>query len=234
MATTFDVPNPGSPMGKQELAAFRAVLQLSEHDWQQVVAAFNSTPPALTLEQYTNAIESKLLIDRDLVRALVRTLADTFLAGTTSDRDVSRILQLIVNALDLAEPVEALRNDYHTAAFQQRVSTLLESSALETAFKVGRLLYENERIVQAIQITTELRPIFDDGTEELSVGSLIIHNLKIVYLQDGQTKNEFFAMHPDDVQRMRLQLSRAEAKEASLRRTLRDTSVAPLARDGNN
>ena len=216
------------------LFALRQIQLLSDDSFTNLVNAFQETPLSLTLEGYTSRVQTKAQLGLPVIRAIVDAVGILQWELRGRGLSTSEVVDTVRRALDDAEPDESLREGYRNDTFKQRLVTLLElNQSLNLELKIGRLIYEQERSVQEMRIVTELRPIFRDDVDDVPVGNIALHNLRLSYFQDGEQKSFFVTLDSDDIIKLRAQLNRAEEKEASLRKAL-ETTVMPILTEDTN
>lgn len=130
--------------------------------------------------------------------------------------------------------ISSLKRDGALDDFDENVA--LEN--LSAIFSVPELGFENT--VQELTISyqnnllnsriiTDMRPVFSKG-DDLKVDTIIItHNLELTYLENGQSKTEYFALNSKDIEDLTKVLERAKNKEGALRETFKSvTSFAEV------
>ena len=95
-------------------------------------------------------------------------------------------------------------------------------------FKSTFLSREREKILRESNVYTDIRPIFnDDGTKIFS--SMILHNLKIAYLDNnGHFEEIYLALDDEDLAKLKANIIRAEEKEKSIRKKLKSVDLPLL------
>lgn len=229
MSPTLDVPNPGTPITPQQLFAFRQILLLPQESLHELIRAFESAPFTLRLDTYISQVAEKTRLEQDIIQAIVDTLATLYWNRTSTDQPVSVLVEVVLRALDQAEPDDELRHRYKDNEFKDRLTTLFGlDRSLNVELKIGRLLYEQEHTLQDMRIITELRPVFRDDPGEIPIGTIALHRMRISYFQDGQTQQFFVTLDSSDITKLRAQLNRAELKERSLKAALERTTLPLL------
>jgi hypothetical protein len=138
--------------------------------------------------------------------------------------DVSNILQ--------AENQDRLKPDGGDwEPFKGRLSRLLRfEQLLGITAKAYAVMSEHSHVYRNIgtRVLTDIRPVFPNDLEEPLSAAVIVHTLKIAYLE-GNTRKEFFvAMDNKDIHELRELLDRADKKAAKLRSILQATQLAYL------
>lgn len=94
---------------------------------------------------------------------------------------------------------------------------ILKDSVGET-LKGYELLTENEKNYRSSRAITDVRFIFKDDVDQTRPNkAVIVHRLKLDYLERGTTKSIYFALDNNDIQDLIKTLQRAISKEKLLR-----------------
>ncbi len=94
--------------------------------------------------------------------------------------------------------------------------------------KASELQTEYERVFLDARILSDIRTVFAPDLSEKPTVSLIIHNLRISYSQDGRTRNCHFALDSDDILQLQKELERAVEKEHTLQDLLDSARICWL------
>lgn len=94
---------------------------------------------------------------------------------------------------------------------------LANNEFIRLTFKAHSIKGEYQKILTNTRIISDARFIFSDNEVNSSNNSLIIHQLKVEYREDNQTKQTFFALDKNDLEKLSKQIDRAKEKETLIR-----------------
>lgn len=125
---------------------------------------------------------------------------------------------VIIDAMNDSEN-EALKiSEENLSDFKQKFSALLNVNSLSIRTKAQNLRMEHTNVLKDMSLITDLRPIFGDNVDETPAGIVLVHTLKIVYEQNDEPMNFYFALDDDDLSKFISVLKRAQVKSESLRK----------------
>lgn len=82
--------------------------------------------------------------------------------------------------------------------------------------KAVDLIQEQERVLRAARIMTDLRPVFDLGATKPPESFVLFHTLKLIYSEDRTTKEFYLALDSTDLELLHDDISRALQKKEHL------------------
>lgn len=126
---------------------------------------------------------------------------------------------------DLAETLYATKNPPAIAeqTFIERVEALLNVETLRLSGRAWGLLTENQRNFVDSRIVTDIRPVFGDDEPPRPQAAIVVHSLKIIFIEDGETREFFVSLDSKDLQEMIDVLRRAQSKAEGLKPLLEGT-----------
>jgi hypothetical protein len=205
-----------------------ALASLSDDSFRELVQALTETKPTFYPAEFGVRVASKVGIDANVVDEIVRFILPLY--SLRSDMEVT-IPQFVDIFLEAAEeiPSDVLEIEETKDVLAQRLPRLLElEQSIGVISKAQFIANEHNRLLTTSRIYTELRPIFKENPEELLVAGVILHKLKIAYIEGNDTKEFFVTLDANDLENLRKALDRAEKKAQSLRTLLSSTPMAIL------
>lgn len=131
-----------------------------------------------------------------------------------------------VEDLSRAEDLEIPEDERQT--FAERVSLLLANPTIQAVARSLDVQTEQQRVFLESRILTDLRPVFTGDSETQLLGMLVVHSLKILYSEDGQTKSFYISLDQRDAEQLKGTLKRAEDKAQALKETLLASKITQL------
>jgi hypothetical protein len=116
------------------------------------------------------------------------------------------------------------------AALEQRLIILLNDQKIYYAYKSRKLITENANNFLSCRIVSDIRPVFDFDIEQQPIAGVITHNLHIHYDSElsGVHKDFFICLDSYDIQVLMESLVRAEKKEETLGKVLKQSGMKNL------
>jgi hypothetical protein len=112
--------------------------------------------------------------------------------------------------------------------FKQRLDKLLGIEAFKTIAKAGRLQRQGERLFCSSRILSDVRPVFGPRPTQRPVGAVVTHTLRLGYHEGSEHKEFFVILDSDDLIEMSEVVTRAMAKDRTLRELLSSAKLPDL------
>ena len=107
-----------------------------------------------------------------------------------------------------------------------RLGELLEADgSLSRRSKARNVVKEHGMMFCSCRVLTDVRPVFSKNPESEPEDMVIVHTIKLVYHEGGKHKEVFVAADLSDLKKLRDALDRAEKKEVTLSKMLKDKQV---------
>lgn len=81
---------------------------------------------------------------------------------------------------------------------------------------------EHEKIYEDNRIVTDIRVVYDESIELPIEYALIIHKLRLSFIENGEIKAAIFALDNSDLEALRISIERAQEKEKIIESTLQE------------
>lgn len=184
---------------------FNIFLSLDSNDIDQLVSGLVSTPAGILPDRLSKDYYQKLKISLEDLNKLLIMIFSLCDAKNNSDNKVEVFATDIVNALKQHETL----NTKITESTQDNLIRILNSSSsLQLTARALKLVHEREKLILETRIMTDIRPIISE--ENTLLGSVIIHNLKVIYQEAGQTKEIHFALDSEDLKSLSENIEQTE------------------------
>jgi hypothetical protein len=191
---------------------------LSPEEIAALLKAIREGGPSLDISELTEAIASRLSIERSRVDVILSLLMGLQGAreglGLTVDEFVAE-LRLSLESSD-REELRDLTPDW--ATFQNAISeALADDTALAISTKAMDVMADHAKQYCTARVLTDLRPVFRANLEQEEPLFVTIHTLKIVYHENGKHLELFVALDRSDLGQLRSVAERAIKKEDTLK-----------------
>ncbi len=221
-ATTGRLQIPRSDYPK-----LRALLTLSDENLGHLMSAIQDTDAALPLPEFARRIAAKANIDPQLVGDVVDVLISLYSVRLDSGLDVPEFIDLLQETIDATGREDLIPADGNWEPLKERLNVISQLQSIFITTKAIDLRLRNQRTFIDAQIVTDLRPIFDADSGANVAAAIIIHGLRITYIEDRETRDFFVTLDGADIHTLRSLLNRAESKASNLAKII-DQSSVPL------
>ncbi len=186
-----------------------------------LTAALTKTKPRFRIENFAQDVTKKAQIDSSEFSELLTTLTGMYLAIEQSGIDIEDFLQAVVDEMIGDKLIEVDQN------WEVPKKALFEIFATPNAFVISAkavdIMTAHQRQFTTVRTFTDLRPIYGPDVSKRPVAALILHKLQVNYLENGESKQIFFALDRHDLLKFQDVLERALQKGQTLQSTLKDS-----------
>jgi hypothetical protein len=131
----------------------------------------------------------------------------------------------IVRALTTGEKNDPKLDKKAAAAFEKNLTRILSRSGVVLKAKAVSVATDVQRVFSNARILTDLRPVFGEHVSEQALGTVILHNLKIGFAENGRESEFFVTLDSQDLRNLQAHIERALSKEASLKTFVEGTHL---------
>lgn len=230
MTARNDIPIRLGGIPSQYEDGFAKLLSLlGREPAQELLEALKEVPPTMDYSAMISALDQRTnTIPHDDVADIVFALLPLSTLQADLDTSASNIAESISRELERSDSENLRLTSEVRERFKDFLVELLSSPPLKIAGKARNLQLEDEHVFQEARIVTDIRPVFGDDSESRPVGAIIVHTLKLGYLDGNQFKNFYISIDAKDIRVVRDLLERADTKAAGLRDVLEAAEVAHI------
>ena len=196
---------------------FELLFALSSAKRKKLLEEIKHSKAGLSTADLIKEVSKSLKIDAHECEAMIATIISLFEAKNNTDTSLEEFIDGIIFAL------KATKNKKLKPSpnLKQQLRQLLNSEhTFALTLRANNLATERERILSETEITTDIRPIFDEKNKKIDAAT-ILHNLKLKYYKDGRAREEYFSLSADDIKKLKQQIADAENKELMLRKEIK-------------
>ncbi len=200
-------------------AALVCLTSLTDESVTKLLSAFKDITPSVFRKDLSEKIASSSVegISPSDALGLVDALFSLYVVKTSTAKSAEAL------ADDVARAVEGVASEGHSLTkesldvFQDRLKQLLSVEAVDVCSKATGLQIEYQKIFGNARVQTDVRPVFGNDVSAKPLGFLLLHNLKIEYIESGQQREVFLALTSEDVDDLLEILERAKTKTNTLK-----------------
>lgn len=202
---------------KNQEEPFASLLGLSDAEAEGLLEALRGAEPALTLEGVVAQVLNRINTPVRNLRGIIAVLTSLLI---TRDRNDLSTEQVIDEALDAAESERLgpfAQGQPNRDALRQRLIALLslEKPLLVTSRAID-VMSSHKNVFESARVLTDIRYVFSSPVSVEPVAGLIIHNLEINTVTDGQPVSYYAALDNADLRKLQQVIERAIQKERAL------------------
>lgn len=198
-----------------------SITSLSNVAMVELEAILGGAKQALISREETSELAAQLKsIPTKKGVEIIEALLPLYMLKGSANKSTSEFVGNVINSLTHGSEDEESLSDEQVKLLESRLASLLGLRAIDLSAKALSVLFEQQRVFQAARVLTDIRPVFNYDALELPTSAVLIHNLKIEYLEDGEAKEFFVAMDRKDLRKLQDVLERANHKEVSIKTAL--------------
>jgi hypothetical protein len=168
--------------------------------------------------------------EEDIERIFQSVMA-LHMARSTAETPVEQFCVDIVDELQQSGPERLRLDDAERERFVRRLRQIFSFDSLTIAAKSRDLQTDHDHIYLTSRIVTDVRPVFRAAPDETPAGMVLVHMLKLGYLdrgRNGERANFYLALDDADLVSLKKLLERAELKAKTLRAKLQNAGIRSL------
>lgn len=164
-------------------------------------------------------------LDYDEALEITDAIVTMFPALALTNNGVDDFANKIASVMNIGVPAENHLSEKELKKLNTRLLKLLCLKNLAMSSKAASVYFENERNLGSARVITDIRPVFDQITDEIG-GALVLHTLKIEYLKEGEPREFFVALDDVDLDDLLEKLNRAKRKSSEAKKLLKSTGLS--------
>jgi hypothetical protein len=207
--TKFQIPEAFLP-------GFTELSKLSSDDAEKIGTLLNQIPVGATIQDFREAFTEADLPENIQVTAETVFSMGALLAGETGG-DIAELTAGLSKAFQ--ERNQGKITDEETQQLKRNLLIILKNGDnLKKTYKAYQLFSENARIYRNSRVMTDIRLLFNDEPDSNPRSGLIVHQVKIEFVENEEPKSFFVSLDREDLINLSENLQRALKKEESIKR----------------
>ena len=207
-------------------AGIAKLISLPDNAIQELLSVLNETPQSLSLESIKVHIISKISsIPENDVDEILSALDSLYYIKSQSEVSAEDFTEQVLQAMVETENKALRLEPSLRSLFNDRLITLMNGKLLSIVANSREMLYEQERTFGSARVLSDIRTVFSENSENTTDAAIIVHTLKIHYIQNNQHKEFFVALDTEDISFLIDTLIRAQEKEETLKAILAAANV---------
>lgn len=202
-------------------ASLALLVQMDSEQRKAFVAAVAGAAGPLDLDELAEKVQSTTTLGRDQATQVVRMLFSLYLASQGVPFDTKTLVDGVCEVAEASGDKDLQPKDGNWRAFKDDLIALLsDEQSIGLTAKALDVRVQHEHVFGAARILTDMRPVFGREVRDCPIGSVVVHNLKITYREDGDEKDFYIALDLRDLRQLKELVERAIQKEETLKSTI--------------
>jgi hypothetical protein len=202
------------PKEHQEKFEFYAGLPVELKS--KLFAELKNLEVGLSPNALVDKLIDKLPLAKNRLHDIIMILNSLFSAKQHLEVDDKQFFDILKQSIEkmenLAFPVEKIATDLAELV-------AINGENLAKTSRIVDLLTDNQKIFLDANINNDIRPVFEDDTNDLT-SAIVIHNLKIVYRERDINKEIFISLDSNDLVMLKEKIEIAERQLKKLKKKL--------------
>jgi hypothetical protein len=202
---------------ERHIEGFREFFSADSQTREKIISIFSRSLVGQSVGDLSKQLNSELGIELEKAKSIVRAITSLLSVVAKRNLQPKEFIDEIVDTY--YTQTKELRQDNESVK-KQLAELISISQNYQLTIKARNLAFEREKIIESFRIITDVRPVFDNSEVKEIRGSIIIHNLKIDYTEDGFTHSAMFALDENDLKEFNRLILRTQQKESLLKLSL--------------
>jgi hypothetical protein len=202
------------------------IISLTDNACAELLSILNETPHSFNLDSIKESTVSKIeTIPESDFDEIMNSLDALYYINHQFDIPIQDFSEQVLQAMAETGKTELQIQASLREPLRDRLTRLMSGKLLSIAIKSRDILHEHERTFGSARVLSDIRTVYTDNLENTTDGAVIVHMLKIHYIQDDQHKEFFVALDTEDISFLTDTLIRAQEKEETLKAILAAANV---------
>lgn len=212
---------------KEDTGSIATIRALPPASLEKFISALKSAPPISNPQEMVARLSKQVpSIPVERMAPVLETLYTLYQIRELSGVTAQRFLEDLINGIRNSRELELAQKD--VGKLKSLLERLMSIDTLKTIAKAARLQRDGERLYCNAKILSDIRPVFGSDPTARPLGAVLTHTLKIAY-HEGREHREFhLILDSTDLITLSEIVSRAQAKDRTLRELLKDVELPSL------
>jgi hypothetical protein len=213
-------------------SAIARLHSLSDSEFDGLMSGLEKVEPGVVNRDVLAGIAAAAPdLKEDDVERIFQSVMALHMARSTAETPVEQFSVEIANELQETGPERLKLNEAERERFVKRLKKIFSFDSLTIAAKSRDLQTDHDHIYLTSRVVTDVRPVFRAAPDESPAGMVLVHMLKLGYLdrgRNGERANFYLALDDADLVSLKKLLERAELKAKTLRAKLQSAGIQSL------
>jgi hypothetical protein len=199
---------------------FRVLFGLSKEVQEKLVDHIIRKPIGTSIETLIDTVPKEIAGTREEFGTFISLLEPLYDAHKETQLPLDEFVSEFTSSLDEAKIPIPNKED-----FEQLLRKLLaENKNYQLTEKLSDLVREGDRIFSTTRIVTDIRPMVDDEDDGSILGLIVVHQLRISFVENNERKSSYFLLNRTDLEELEKAIVRAKNKESTFKKAFTSDS----------
>jgi hypothetical protein len=196
----------------------KVIIALKDSDLAKIIQILNGTPVVLNVRKFNQKIFSQIdFIEPQEAKNLIDTIGSLYDLRLSLNISNEEFADEIVEVIQESSDKSLKLDEGNVENFKQRLSSLLDIESLSLRAKATNLIVDHQTIFRDAKLISDIRPIFGNDVEEKPIATVLIHTLKIEYVENNDLRDFHVALDDKDVTNLIALLKHTQLKAENLK-----------------
>ncbi len=196
---------------------------IEEHTEEKLLKCLSEAPIGCWGSDLAQLIKKNIGIEFKAAKDIVELLFTITSNRRFFEKGIDSFIEDLLFVVKESNP--ELANDTKLESF---IKKILLSKNIQITTKAIELEGDREKLLSNTRIITDIRPIFDDENSDSIEKNIILHNLRIRYMDADGNHEIYFAVDRRDLQNLKEQIIRAEHKENRIKKGIGNIEIIDI------
>jgi len=220
---------PSLTIPESAYAAIQHLIRFKGPDWEIFLDALSRAEPSLDQDKFWSHVAAHARgIEQGVIESIVHEIFQMDDARTGMQMGINEFAEAIAEAAASTESEKFALEEGDKQILKDRLVSIFDGrKGLNITMKAMGVMLNQEHVFLHAQIVTDIRPVFNKKGDSVDA-AVIVHNLRIHYIEDSDHKDFYVALDTRDIQLMRETLDRADAKAKCLEGIVKSSQISYL------
>ena len=207
-------------------SGIRTIISLSDKDLDTLIKLFEENPIVLNIREFNQKILPKIdFLESSDANKLIDTIGSLYELRLNLDISTEEFVDEIVAVINEDKDDLLDISPENIDKFKERLSHLLNIKSLSLRTKAANLIVDNQIIFRDAKLISDIRPIFGADVEDAPIGTVLVHTLKLEYIENDYPKSFHIALDDTDVTNLITLLKRTQIKSETIRKLIKSVGL---------
>jgi|GEM_PF-2893722 len=220
-----------SSIPKRFQAGLATLISIEDSGYNSLLVALENASLVFNTKNLALQISPSVKgLNLNELRAVLSSAGSLIDLRERDEAATSEIVQDIIGIINEMESDSLPLTKETEGRFRDRLSKLLDNRQLYFASKSVDMITEYENVFVSVRIATDLRPVYDNQTNETPKAGMISHILHLHYQrgEESDHRDLYVALDSENLKYLKRMIERAEKKAESLRPIFKQSGIIEL------
>ena len=211
---------------KEAISSVVELFTLSDQARSAILESLRQVEPSGQIGPLIGSVEKLSDLSEETLSLLLTLLLNLCSAAHAGDSSIDSFVRNDVASSFASTGDERIRTDGpEWEKVRSFLTEAIETNSLTVAAKSRTLVLSESHLFLSARIVSDIRLVFPKDPSSLPSAGMVIHSLKLNYLEDGERSTTEFVLDREDLLNFRKVIDRALVKDQTLDKVLQQVEV---------